>query len=126
MKRRSERLEQLYTYILNHEERESVKKHIRLALWRWHATPTRVFIIMNMRTHKIDWIYATSSQLKDDWYILLTFDGKNGPLPGHVREWYRETPEICYCYMMDKLATEIRKASDEEAYNDWLVAQFSE
>lgn len=119
MKRKSERLEQLYTYILNHES--SVEKHIRLALWNWHATPTSVFIVMNTRTHKIDWMYATSSQLKDEWYILLDIDNTNGeagPLPGRVREWYRETSIDSYCGMMDKLAEDIKNAADDEKYDD--------
>lgn len=126
MKRKSERLTQLYKYINAHEK--SVKKHIRRALWDWHATPTSVFIVMNTRTHKIDWMYATSGQLKDDWYVLLDFDNQNGeagPLPGLVREWYRETPKTCFCGMMDKLSEDIKSASDEEAYNDWLAAQTS-
>ena len=122
MKRKSERLTNLYKYILNHEE--SVKKHIRLALWNWHATPTSVFVVMNIQSHKIDWMYATSSQLKDDWYVLLDFDNQNGeagPLPGKVREWYKDTPDNCYCWMMDKLAEDIKNAADEEKYDDWLA-----
>ena len=126
MKRKSERLEHLYTYILNHES--SVEKHIRLALWRWHCTYNRVWIAINIRTHKTSLFYA-DGRLSDEWYILLDIDNTNGeagPLPGLVREWYKETPKTCFCGMMDKLAEDIKNASDEEAYNDWLVAQTSE
>ena len=122
--RKSERLTQLYRYIVGHES--SVEKHIRLALWKWHATPTNVFIVMNMQTHKIDWMYTTDGKLDDDWYVLLHFDnenGESGPLPGLVREWYRETPKTCFCGMLDKLAEDIKNASDEEAYDDWLAEQ---
>ena len=121
--RKSERLTQLYRYIVGHES--SVEKHIRLALWSWHCTNTKIWIAVNTRTHKIDWFY-TNEVLNNDWYVLLTFDnenGESGPLPGLVREWYRETPQTCFCGMLDKLAEDIKNASDEEAYDDWLAEQ---
>lgn len=120
MKRKSERLTKLYRYINDHQD--SVERHMSLALWRWHCTYSHVRIAMNIRTHKIDWFYA--GRLSDEWYILLDIDNSNGeagPLPGRAREWYRYTPIDQYCGMMDELSEDIKKAADDEKYDDWLA-----
>lgn len=125
MKRKSERLTNLYKYINDHQD--SVERHMSLALWRWHCTYNRVWVAINIRTHKIDWFYA-DGRLSDEWYILLDIDNANGeagPLQGRVREWYQFTPIDSYCGMMDKLSEDIENAKSEEQYDDWLAAQTS-
>ena len=122
MKRKSERLTNLYRYI--NSNKDSVERHMSLALWRWHCKPNHARVAINTRTHKTSLFYADDI-LSDEWYVLLDVDNEAGPLPGKVREWYKNTPEICYCWMMNKLAEDIKNAADNEAYDGWLAAQTS-